>query len=579
MSARSVRLGRLGVIVMASIAVGLGAASPVSAAPALAAPSVDTSGLPDPGDAGPHAVTVTEYNDGDTAFTPPGFPGPVEVRASVHYPSGLAGGKRPLVVLVHGRHSTCYSGGSSFIEWPCSGSRQTIPSFQGYDYVAENLASWGYIVVSISTNGINARDNNVGDIGMLARAQLIQKHLDKWQTFSTTGGSPFGSLFVGKVDLQNIGTMGHSRGGEGVARHFVLNQSLGSPYGIRAVLPLAATNFNRVLVDDVALSVILPYCDGDVSDLQGVRFYDDALYTSPNDASAKYVQEVLGANHNHFNTIWTPGGWPAGTFDDSNCTSENLTAQQQRDVGEAYIAGFFRLELGGVGGEPAFKAYFDGTTVEPGSIEPADVHTSYHARSASRRDVNIYKVNADLSTNELGGAVKKKKVTPFDLCGGEVPQPLHCLAASDWQQPHTADGFKRGLSQLRYGWTSRKAQMSNAVPQASSDVSGFAALTFRIARNFADARNPDGQVPDFNVMLRDRGGARKSIKVSAWSDALFAQPAIGTDTPKLVLNTVRIPLSAFTGIDLTDVSKITFKHSVKRSGSVLTTDLAFTDVI
>ena len=69
------------------------------------------------------------------------------------------------------------------------------------------------------------------------------------------------------------------------------------------------------------MSVILPYCDGDVCDLQGAHFYDDALYTSPADATAKYMQEVLGANHNHFNTIWTPGGWPAGTGDDSNCFS------------------------------------------------------------------------------------------------------------------------------------------------------------------------------------------------------------------------------------------------------------------
>ena len=85
------------------------------------------------------------------------------------------------------------------------------------------------------------------------------------------------------------------------------------------------------------------------------------------------------------------------------------------------MAGFFRLELGGPGAEPAFKPYFDGTNIEPASTEPADTHTSYHAPSSDRRDVNIYKVNADLSTNELGGAVKQKKLTPFDLCGGEPP--------------------------------------------------------------------------------------------------------------------------------------------------------------
>ena len=52
-------------------------------------------------------------------------------------------------------------------------------------------------------------------------------------------------LFVGKVDMQNIGTMGHSRGGEGVVRNFQINKALGSPYGIKAVLPLAPVDFGR----------------------------------------------------------------------------------------------------------------------------------------------------------------------------------------------------------------------------------------------------------------------------------------------------------------------------------------------
>jgi len=577
---RATRRLRLGLVTVSVLAVGLGLAGPAGAEPVTAAPLVATGGLPDPGDSGPSAVTVTEYNDGDTAFTPPGFPGPVEVRASVHYPTGLSGGERPLIVLMHGRHSTCFSGSSSALEWPCTGGRQTIPSFQGYNYLAQNLASWGYLVVSVSANGINARDNSVTDLGMLARAQLIQKHLDKWQTFSTAGGAPFGTLFVGKVDMDNIGTMGHSRGGEGVAQHFVLNESLGSPYGITAVLPLAPVDFNRPIVDDVALSVILPYCDGDVSDLQGAHFYDDALYTSPGDATPKYMQEMLGANHNHFNTIWTPGGWPAGTFDDTSCSSIALTAPQQRNVGEAYMAGFLRLHLGGPGAEPAFKAYFDGTSVEPASSEPADTHTSYHAPAADRRDVNRWKTSADLTTNRLGGAVTRKNLTPFDLCGGEAPQPQHCLGVSTSQQPHTvasARSSKRGLSQLRYGWTSKRANLVNIIPGASGDVSGFETLTFRIARNFADGRNPAGQARDLNVQLTDGSGGKKSVKVSAFSDALFAQPTAGFGLPKLVLNTVRLPLSSFTGVDLTDVSKITFKHNAVPSGAVLHTDLAFTD--
>src|SRR5437667_3281639 len=100
----------------------------------------------DPGARGPLPVTREEYNFGDTAFTPTNFPGPVEVTASVHYPSGLPGGPYPLVVFLHGRHATCYIGNAAFLEWPCTPPRLPIPSYQGYDYIAQSLASNGYIV-------------------------------------------------------------------------------------------------------------------------------------------------------------------------------------------------------------------------------------------------------------------------------------------------------------------------------------------------------------------------------------------------------------------------------------------------
>ena len=175
--------------------------------------------IPDPAAPGPLAVTRAEYNFGDTAFTPTNFPGPVELLASVHYPTNLSGGPFPLIVLLHGRHATCFTGGTAFLQWPCTmAGSQPIPSYKGYDYVAEILASHGYVVVSISANGINAKDNQVRDLGALARAELIQKHLDIWNSFNTTGGAPFGTKFVGKVDMSRIGTMGHSRGGEGVVR-------------------------------------------------------------------------------------------------------------------------------------------------------------------------------------------------------------------------------------------------------------------------------------------------------------------------------------------------------------------------
>ena len=274
--------------------------------------------VPDPGAPGPLTVTREEYNFGDTAFQPTDFPGPVELLASIHYPANLPAGPYPVILFMHGRHATCFiGGGSALLQWPCtSNNSQPIPSYRGYDYVAEVIASHGYIVVSVSANGINAVDNSVFDLGALARAELLQKHLDILKAFNTTGGAPFGTKFVGKLDLTRVGTMGHSRGGEGVVRHKVLNDSLGAPYGIKAVFPLAPVDFNRFVVNNAALNVLLPYCDGDVSDLQSVHFYDDARYNVRGDQSPKHYELVMGANHNFYNTIWSPSSPFPGSAND-----------------------------------------------------------------------------------------------------------------------------------------------------------------------------------------------------------------------------------------------------------------------
>src|SRR5262245_5910492 len=95
----------------------------------------------DPGTPGPLAVTREEYNFGDTAFQPTDFPGPVELTASIHYPTNLSGGPFPVIVLLHGRHATCFKGASALLQWPCTfNGSQSIPSYKGYDYFSEILA-------------------------------------------------------------------------------------------------------------------------------------------------------------------------------------------------------------------------------------------------------------------------------------------------------------------------------------------------------------------------------------------------------------------------------------------------------
>lgn len=549
---------------------------------------------PDPGSPGPFAVTREEYNFGDTAFTPTNFPGPVELIASVHYPTSLSGGPFPLIIFLHGRHATCFQGnGAQFLEWPCTNNHQPIPSYKGYDYAAQTLASNGYIVVSIGANGVNAKDNFVFDLGALARAELIQKHLDIWKTFNTTGGAPFGTKFVGKVDLTKVGTMGHSRGGEGVVRHFVLNDAQGAPYGIKAVFPLAPVDFNRFVVNKAALSVLLPYCDGDVIDLQGVHFYDDARYNVPGDTSPKHYVLVMGANHNFYNTIWTPSsGIPGATDDwldfvpqgksDSHCGvgsgNHRLTEAQQRGTGLAYMSAFFRSY---VGGESQFLPVMTGDAPPPPSASTNELFVSYHAPDdpALRRDVNRLLDATNLTTDTLGGAVTQNGLSPYDLCGGPAPQPAVCLSGQpNARQPHTTPSARsplRGLSQLRSGWDNPTAFYMKDLPGGTRNVSGFQAVQFRVSVNFADARNFVGADQEFSVVLTDSSGSTSSVRVSDHSKALFFPPGEAFPVPKVVLNTVRIPLSAFTGVNLNSIRSVRFNFDQRLTGALLITDVAF----
>ena len=111
----------------------------------------------------------------------------------------------------------------------------------------------------------------------------------------------------------------------------------------------------------------------------GVESEDlDAIMAVTFDASPKHTVQVMGGNHNCFNTVWTPGLCPAGTADDWGHTSgggndaqcgtvagnHRLTAAQQRGVVLAYIAATMRAY---VGGESQFLPYLTGEAAPPPS--------------------------------------------------------------------------------------------------------------------------------------------------------------------------------------------------------------------
>lgn len=556
---RSVASGRLGLTYGGRLA-------EESSASALRPPSIRRiRQLPSPG---PYDVVRRRYDFGDRAYQPTGLGAKVEVRANVHLPAGLPDGPYPIVLFMHGNHSSCFRGDRAGYRWPCRRGWKPLPNHEGYDYAASRLASYGYIVVSVSANGVNVHGNRLADTGMRQRGELLEHHLDLWQTWSTVGGEPFGDRFVGKVDMSRIGTMGHSRGGEGVVWHVIVDRQRVDPYGIDAVLPLAPVDFTRVTVNRVPLSVVLPYCDGDVFDLQGVHFFDDARYRVPGDPRPKHVLTLFGANHNFFNSVWTPAfGFP-GAFDDTfgRCAGK-LTPSQQRRVGAAYIVSYFRRYLGEeLGLDPVWTG-----AATPRRIDPSRALMAFMAPDlpGRRLDIDRFTASRSIGRTEAGDDVTASGLSLLAWCANtvEVPCVPGDLSFSDVHLP----GLSRGV----FGWAGSQGEVHFDLGTAT-DVRAFDALQFRVAVNPGYRANSGIRYQDLSVSLLDGDGAGVAVPASTGgNEALRFPKGVHRFTGHVILQQVRFPLDVFAGVDLSDVREVVISFDRVEAGVIDVADLAF----
>jgi len=131
-------------------------------------------------------------------------PDKLPLNAMVWYPQNLQG-PAPLVLVVHGNHTAQ--------DW----------SEKGYDYLAELLASRGYIVASVDENFLNTSFTEMGRAGLKnengVRGWLMLKHLELWRKWNQEPGNPF----YHKIDMDHIALMGHSRGGEAMSHAALFN--------------------------------------------------------------------------------------------------------------------------------------------------------------------------------------------------------------------------------------------------------------------------------------------------------------------------------------------------------------------
>lgn len=267
------------------------------------------------------------------------------LQARVWHPAG--DGPFPLVLVVHGNHAM-----EDF-------------SDPGYAYLGELLASRGIILASVDENflnssfsaGVNLLDERPGlKKENDARAWLLLEHLVQWRDWNADPAHPF----HGRVDMERVALIGHSRGGEAVGIAAAFNAlsrypddaTLEFDYGfnLRGVIAIAPVDGQYqpreqgTPVEDVNYFTIHGSMDGDVQSFEGVAQYSRVRFRDPAKDRFKASLYVVGANHGQFNTSWEnldTDLLSAWALDLGNI----MPAEAQRDIARVYFSAFLEVVL------------------------------------------------------------------------------------------------------------------------------------------------------------------------------------------------------------------------------------------
>jgi len=260
------------------------------------------------------------------------------LNARVWYPQGQ--GPFPLVLIVHGNHNMYQY------------------SDPGYAYLGELLASQGFITVSVDENFFNG-----GFMGGLpakksenaARGWLLLQHLKTWETFNETEEN----IFFGKVDMENIALIGHSRGGEAVCHAASQNNlprfsddgnlELNFHFNIKTVIAIAPVDGQYrpsgkpLTLENINYFSIQGSHDPDMSTFHGNRQYQRVTFSGTG-FMCKATLYIYRANHGQFNTVWgrtdfsPPGAWFLNL-------KPLLDQEEQLKISKLYISAFLQVTI------------------------------------------------------------------------------------------------------------------------------------------------------------------------------------------------------------------------------------------
>jgi len=536
-------------------------------------------------------AAVAEYNLGETTIVQANFPEdsrfrymPVRLNGVIAAPTGESG-PYPVVVILHGNHPGCpIPPGDEVDRWPCAPEDER-PNYRGFTYLAQRLAEQGYVVLSININAENTFGFGEPFPGERLQ-QLVDLHLKALSEAGAGGVNDFGVELKDRVDLSRLAFFGHSRGGEG-AYWLIKNADLAAPdafarlgYGpVGEVLMIApAATQGGVSGSPVPLAVILPACDSDVMYQEGQLFYEEARLdpgqTQP--ATSVWLEQ---ANHNYFNE--TLSDETIARPDRPDCNTI-LQPDEQRDFLVDYANDFLtnlfsqdqaaRLEAQARLGLDAGQLAVD-------SLYGQTARVAAMAARADRQPLLVPSSLAELETNLAGGSIRADGVaTHYCEAGYFVP------AMKPGSEPckRVNLNIPGHPAMLVVSWEQPGGALRISLPEGSGDLSGYEAISLRAAVDPLSELNAAGSSQAFTVQLTDSKGKTASVQTRPDEPALQFPAGYeqeneffegGLFSGRVPLTTIRVLLSDFSGIDLTQIREIALLFDQTPSGSLFIGDV------
>ncbi|MEQ9426438.1 MAG: hypothetical protein RJQ09_18595 [Cyclobacteriaceae bacterium] len=461
----------------------------------------------------------------------------------------------PLILIVHGNHT------------------MEDHSDGGYGYLAEMLASHGNIVVSVDENFINGTWS--GDFRgkeMPARAWLLLKHLEQWREWNTISGHELS----GKIDLENITLIGHSRGGEAVAIAAAYNRLSHFPddatvkfdfnFGIRGLVAIAPTDKRyqrRLKLENVSYLTLQGSYDSDEASYFGLRQSHRINYSDSN-YWVRAGAYIHGANHGQFNSTWgrkdsgAPWNWILNL-------EPIIKAEDQREIAKVYIGTFCKMVSGGdLGYVVMFK--------NSGSANdwlPETPIMSYF-KDSEYQPLISYEDDIDVKSWERG-EIKTENL-------------------KIWREEELKfrDDDTQGVNGAILGWDYGDEMESDSIASYSilSSDSSFSVvdkkLVFTLSQGNLNELSEEEYTDkvDFSLRLTDSVGTTSKIKFSDYAALTPQLPIqylkiksvsdeIYGNSKEAVLETFFIAPSAFSGIELGAIKSLEFVFDASSKGVLI----------